>query len=238
MFSGGGCRSGGLFCGGCRCGDGGRAALCALCGTRVEEFALSGEVGFPRLAISLHQRLEVGIVAQVVEVRVFVDVVEIGVLSALQRTLQIGECLLLVAAQCVETSRVVGVVLIALGHDGVHACDGRFRASEEIEGKGRDEVIVGRFFEFQLAAEVRVGTFFLPHFQEQASVQVVKKGRFLVERKRHVHGFHGGFVVFLFAVDQGALQVDAGVFGIDGLCAIQCRVGFVVAAEVGEQFRL
>ena len=135
-----------FFCGGCRCGDGGSAALCALCGTRVEEFALSGEVGFPRVAILLHQRLEVGIVAQVVEIRVFVDVVEIGVLSAFQRALQIGECLLLVAAQCVETSRVVGVVLIALGHDGVHACDGRFRVSEEIEGKGRDEVIVGRFF--------------------------------------------------------------------------------------------
>ena len=213
-------------------------ALCALCGARVEEFALSGEVGFPRLAILLHQRLEISIVAQVVEIRVFVDVVEIGVLSALQRALQIGECLLFVATQCVDAGRVVGLFVVALGHDGVHACGGRFRVSEEIEGKGRDEVIVGRFFEFQLAAEVRVGTLFLSYSPEQASVQVVEDGRLLVERKRHVHGFHGGFVVFLFAVEQGALQVDAGVFGIEGLCAIQCRVGFVVAAEVGEQFRL
>ena len=63
VFCGGRRRSGGLFRGGCRCGGGGCAALCALCGARVEAFALSGEVGFPRLEILLDQSIEVGIVA-------------------------------------------------------------------------------------------------------------------------------------------------------------------------------
>ena len=89
-------------------------ALHTLCGARVEELAFGREVRFPRIAILLDQSLEVGIVAQAVEVRVFVDVVEIGVLSALQRALQIGECLLLVAAKCVDAGRIVSLFVVAL----------------------------------------------------------------------------------------------------------------------------
>ena len=127
--------------------------------------------------------------------------------------------------------------VVALGHDGVHARGGGFGLPEEIEGKGRGEVIVGRFFEFQLAAEVRGGTLFLSHFQEKAPAQVVEEGRFFVEREGHVHGFQGGFVVLLLAIYQGAQHIEAAILGIEGLCAIQCRLGFVIAAELDELLR-
>ena len=58
-------------------------ALLFLCDARVEKFTFGSEVRFPRIAILLDQSLEVGIVAQAVEVSIRVDVVEIGVLSAL-----------------------------------------------------------------------------------------------------------------------------------------------------------
>ena len=72
-----------FLCGGLSRSVGGRFALCAFSGARVEEFAFGREVRFPRIAILLDQSLEVGIVAQAVEVSIRVDVVEIGVLSAL-----------------------------------------------------------------------------------------------------------------------------------------------------------
>ena len=36
---------------------------------------------------------------------------------------------------------------------------------------------------------------------------------------------------------RGAQQIEAKVFGIEGLCAIQCRLGFVIAAEFDELLR-